>query len=110
MLFSLISGSFWWRAIINLAVEWRAITKCKVGSGTSILFWSDLWHDIPMDIKFPRLYSYARDKLNSIRDILELSVLSEAFLLSLSVEAYEEYNELQLCLHEISLGSTADVW
>ena len=39
-----LSGSFWWRGIRNLMDSWRLITHCKLGSGSSVLFWEDLWH------------------------------------------------------------------
>jgi hypothetical protein len=40
-----LTGSFWWKSIISLSDEYRSITKCEVGNGSSVLFWSDLWKD-----------------------------------------------------------------
>jgi len=37
-------GSFWWR------------------DGTTVLFWSDLWNDNIMQIKYPRLFSFTKHK------------------------------------------------
>ena len=42
-----ISGSFWWRAILNLVDSWRSITKCSAVSGSTILLWEDLWQGPP---------------------------------------------------------------
>jgi hypothetical protein len=40
-----LAGSFWWKSIIKLSDQYRLLTKCAVGNGSSILFWSDLWGD-----------------------------------------------------------------
>jgi hypothetical protein len=37
-----LAGSFWWKSIIKLSDQYRLLTKCAVGNGSSILFWSDL--------------------------------------------------------------------
>jgi hypothetical protein len=35
--------------------EYRAVAKCKIGDGTTVLFWSDIWNDLLLEQKFPRL-------------------------------------------------------
>jgi hypothetical protein len=30
--------SFWWRDILKLSEEFRGITKCKIGDGTTVMF------------------------------------------------------------------------
>lgn len=45
------NGSFWWRDIIELSDIFRGIAKCTVSSGTSELFWEDLWNDDLRSIK-----------------------------------------------------------
>jgi hypothetical protein len=49
-------GSFWWKDILKLCDEFRAIAKCKVGDGTIVLFWPDVWNDLLLQDKFSRLY------------------------------------------------------
>jgi hypothetical protein len=49
-----------------------SITKCEVGNGSSVLFWSDLWKDNLFDSSFPRLFSYAKDKLQSVKEFFEM--------------------------------------
>lgn len=44
-------GSFWWRDIIELSDIFRGIAKYTVSSGTSELFWEDLWNDDLRSIK-----------------------------------------------------------
>jgi hypothetical protein len=38
-------GSFWWRDVLKLVDWFRGIAKCKVGDGTTVLFWEDIWND-----------------------------------------------------------------
>jgi hypothetical protein len=37
-------GSFWWRDILKLADIYMGIASCKVGDGTTVVFWSDVWN------------------------------------------------------------------
>src|SRR5438105_4736802 len=34
-------GSFWWRDVCKLMPIFRGISKCKVGNGSTALFWKD---------------------------------------------------------------------
>jgi hypothetical protein len=58
-----LAGSFWWKSIITMSDEYRNLTRCTIGNGSSVLFWSDQWTDNLLDSTFPRLFSYAKDKL-----------------------------------------------
>ena len=64
------SGSFWWRAVSALTDAYRKITRCVVGNGTSVLFWSDVWMQEKLEDMFSRLFSYAIDKLHSVVEFL----------------------------------------
>jgi hypothetical protein len=55
---------------MNLSDNYRAITKCGVGNGSSVLFWSDLWRDHMIADQFDRLFSFAKDKLQSVKEFL----------------------------------------
>ena len=59
-------GSFWWRDVLKLCDLFRGIANCKIGDRSTVLFWSDLWNDNVMQIKFPRLYSFAKNKNISV--------------------------------------------
>jgi hypothetical protein len=106
-----LAGSFWWRNIISLSDEYRSITKCEVGNGNSVLFWSDQWKDNMFDSSFPRLFSYAKDKLQSVREFFENESVLDNFHLPLSVQAHEELTNLQVILHNASLNPESnDSW
>ena len=39
----IVEGSFWWKSHIALLERFKQISKCSIGSGQSILCWSDTW-------------------------------------------------------------------
>ena len=105
------SGSFWCRAMFSLSDAYRAITKCVLGNGVSILFWSDNWLQSKMEDRFPRLFSYAIDKLQSVAEFMGGDNALQWFHLPLSVEAHEEYAQMQILLQDVSLdANTKDNW
>jgi hypothetical protein len=88
-------GSFWWKDILKLCDLFRGIANCKIGDGSTVLFWSDLWNDNVMQIKYPRLYSFAKNKNISVAQFLTNNTLEMQFHLPLSEQAYQEYQSLQ---------------
>jgi hypothetical protein len=107
---TVLAGSFWWKNIISLSDEYRELTKCVVGNGSSVLFWSDQWTDGLLDSAFPRLFSYAKDKLQSVQDFFGREMI-DSFHLPLSVQAYDELQSLQEIIHNTSLSAeTSDSW
>jgi hypothetical protein len=55
-------GSFWWKDVLKLCEIFRGIAKCKVGDGSTVLFWTDIWNDHLLKDKFPRLFSVVKNK------------------------------------------------
>jgi hypothetical protein len=98
-----LAGSFWWKSIIKLSDQYRLLTKCAVGNGSSILFWSDLWGDQIFAGQFDRLFSFAKDKLQSIKDFMGADSLLQNFHLPLSIEAHDELIQLQDLLNGFQL-------
>jgi hypothetical protein len=98
-------GSFWWKNVISLSDEYMAITRCEVKSGSSVLFWSDNWKDQNWDLGFPRLFSFAKDKLQPVKHfIMDDSIVSN-FHLPLPVEAHDEFMQLQGLIQDTTLQS-----
>ena len=88
-------GSFWWKDILKLCDLFRGITNCKLGDGSTVLFWSDLWNDNVMQSKFPRLFSFAKNKKISVLQFFSNNNLQSQFHLPLSEQAYQEYQIMQ---------------
>jgi hypothetical protein len=104
-------GSFWRKDILKLCDTFRGIASCKVGSGDTILFWSGTWNDMVMQYKFPRLFSYAKNKNISVAQFLINNQLHEQFHLPLSVEAFQEYQQMQQIIQQIQISSqNKDTW
>jgi hypothetical protein len=80
---TVLAGSFWWKNILSLSDEYRELTRCVVGNGSSVLFWSDQWTDDLLDSTFPRLFSYAKDKLQQFKTSLVRTCLKAFTYLSL---------------------------
>jgi predicted RNA-binding protein len=77
-------GSFWWKDILKLANIFRGVASYKVGDGTTMLFWSDIWNDHLMQHQFPRLFSYAKNKNISVVQFLLNNSIETQFHLPLS--------------------------
>ena len=90
-----LSGSFWWRGVFSNIDDWRAITICHAHDGTSILLWEDPWARQPSSQQFPRLFSYARDKLISLNEFMSLPDCFDGFHLPLSTAAFQELGTLR---------------
>jgi hypothetical protein len=104
-------GSFWWRDILKLCDLFRGIANCRIGDGSTVLFWSDLWNDNVMQVKFPRLYSFARHKKISVSQFLLNNSLESQFHLPLSEQAYQEFQSLQEYIQTIQVQQDSkDSW
>ena len=98
-------GSFWWKGIMKLADGYRQLTSCEVGNGSTVLFWSDNWKQHPLQETYPHLFSFAKDKLCSVKQALSLSEVSQAFHTPLSPQAMLELRTLQNDLQGTILNS-----
>jgi hypothetical protein len=88
-------GSFWWRDIFSLVGEYRSITSSQIQNGTSTLFWKDFWAEGGLLCnKYPRLFSFAIDEDLSVANMAGLESLEAGFALPLSVEAFQEWQEV----------------
>jgi hypothetical protein len=81
-------GSFWWKDVLKLADHFRGIASCKVGDGSTILFWSDIWNDNLLQQRLPRLYSFAKNKNISVATFLQNNSLERQFHLPFSEQAF----------------------
>jgi hypothetical protein len=104
-------GSFWWRDVLKLCDLFRGIAECKIGDGSTVLFWSDLWNDNILQTRFPRLFSFARHKNISVAKFLENNTMEAQFYLPLSVQAFQEYQSLQDFIQDLQVNpNSKDSW
>jgi hypothetical protein len=99
-------GSFWWRDIFSLVDDYRSISHCKIGNGSTVLFWKDFWAngELLCD-KYPRLFSYALNEDISVAAFASSHDAVAVFALPLSVEAYEEYQEVSAIVNATPISN-----
>lgn len=84
---------------------------CKLGDGSTVLFWDDLWSSNVVADLFPRLFSFASNTQVSVRDVINAEDLETLFSLPLSQEAFSELQQLQLYLQDVPYNaSMGDQW
>jgi hypothetical protein len=67
------------------------MSRCHLGNGKSVLFWTDLWGDSFLHHKFPHLLSFAKMTDVSVSKVLHMDFLPDLFHLPLSQQAYAEF-------------------
>jgi hypothetical protein len=81
-----------------------------IGNGRTILFWEDLWNKgIPAQ-QYLELFSFACNTILSIKEAKQKEHLLEIFQLPLSVQAYEQYLELNEAWGQITVTNAKDTW
>ncbi|WVZ93466.1 hypothetical protein U9M48_039444, partial [Paspalum notatum var. saurae] len=104
-------GSFWWKDVLSFHSSYREEASCKIGNGSSVLFWQDSWLGGILQDKFPALADFASDIHASVKDIQEPNDLAAIYLLPLSAQAYIELQELESLLNESQFNiHEADEW
>lgn len=103
-------GSFWWRAILKLLTEFKSMATCSVSKGNSALFWQDNWSTIALKDKFPELFCFAINELSSVKQVVEIENLQELFHRPLFVQAYAQFQEIQVTLTNTTFNQAEDVW
>jgi hypothetical protein len=104
-------GSFWWKDVLKLSDLFRRIASCKVGDGSTVLFWSDVWNDHLLQYKVPRLYSFTKNKNISVAAFLQNDSLEAQFHLPLLEQAFQEYLQLQQIIQQVQVSENSkDSW
>jgi hypothetical protein len=73
-------SSFWWKDLLKLCDLFRGIPTCNLGNGQS----EDNWNNKLLKETFPRIYSFARNKIISVSKFLENNDIQEQFHIPLS--------------------------
>ena len=89
---------------------YRGVTKVQIRSGEMALFWRDDWCNHILEEQFPRAFSYATGEDASVRSMLTISEVREAFHLPLSTQAHDELRRIQNVVSSTTLSDERDVW
>ena len=88
-------GSFWWKDILRLHIQFRGVAFCQPSKGDTVSFWEDLINGHIHSNRFPNLYPFAKEPRLSFWKIRSAVSLVDCFRIPMSREAYNEMLVLQ---------------
>lgn len=103
-------GSLWWKDILKLLDCFKSFSKVQVQNGKSCLFWSDNWSQQPLQLQYPELFSFAKNKVAPVAEFFSAQVPEDLFLLPLSTEAYQQLQTLNSIREQLTLTEFDDTW
>lgn len=78
-----------WKSTIKLVGIYKDIASAQVGNGSTILLWEDLWVGTILQHAYPKLYSFTKDRRQTLQSAAHMDNLYYAFNLPLSVQAFD---------------------
>lgn len=75
---------------MKLIDQFKGMAKACPYSGRSINFWDDLWYKYVPRMRYPELYSFAKDKQATIAKVASSHSVADIFHLPLSNQAYTQ--------------------
>jgi hypothetical protein len=100
----------WWKRLLSLLQDFKGLAAPTIGNERTILFWEDLWNKGIPTQQYPELFSFACNTKLSIKEAKQKEHLLEMFQLPLSVQAYEQYLELNEAWGQITVTNAKDTW
>lgn len=102
--------SFWWRGCLKLIPKFKELASCVPASGHTILFWEDIWKEQALKFNWPHLYSFCKSPSLSMQLVLNTSDISSMFHLPLSLEAFEQFQQMQDMINTYDINPQKDQW
>jgi hypothetical protein len=102
--------SFWWRDCLKTLPTYKNLAICTFVQGNSILLWEDSWSDTPLKLKWPHLFSFAKNGSISIKEALASPHIPDLFHLPISEEALVQLNLFQVMLQDLMPHADNDSW
>ena len=81
-----------------------------IGDGSTSLFWTDVWHGVPLSEQWPHLFSFAQEEHTLVQQFLAAEDKSIFFHVPLSIEAHEQYQMMTSELDDIHLTQSKEIW
>jgi hypothetical protein len=105
-------GSFWWKDILRLNVQFRGVAYCIPMKGDTVSFWDDFINGAVYSQKFPNLLEFAKEPRVSQQQIWNAESLLSFFRIPMTRQAYNELLSLQteLTLMQLDNLNEEDCW
>lgn len=103
-------GSFCWRDNLKLLQEFKGFASPLIQNGESSLFWHDKWADQALSNTVPELFSFASNKLITVKKAFSTEDISTLFQLPLSLTAYAQLQHVQQLMGPQTLNDENDRW
>jgi hypothetical protein len=107
------TDSPFWKGLMKVKVDFFNRGYFKVGDGTSVRFWEDVWlGNVPLSQQYPSLYNIVQHKNVLVSTVLAQTPLNITFRRSLNEPKYIEWLHLCQRLMAININSEPDkfVW
>lgn len=85
------STSLWWKDILKLLEKIKGITRPIMNYGSTIYLWNDWWNDIILNLQYLKLFSFTTNQNIRFMKGRLLTHPSKLFQLSLSQQAFEQF-------------------
>lgn len=86
------------------------MSSVVANDGSTCLLWDDCWHGQPLKLQFPELYSFAKKPDISLRSAASVSPIANLFNLPLSIEAFEQFQQVNEIFRNLQLEDGKDTW
>jgi len=83
-------GSFWWKDILRLHQQYRGIAMCIPHKVRHISFWDDIILGRFFSMKYPNLYSFAKEAVISLKRVRESENIVDLFSIPMTRQAHNE--------------------
>jgi hypothetical protein len=103
-------GLFWWRDILKLLDWYKLFSSVTVRRGETCRFWLDKWSQEPLQLQYPQLFSFTRNKNISVQEFCSQTPIQDLFSLPVSTEAFQQMTILQSFLDHFLLLEQDDIW
>ena len=103
-------GSFWWKFILKLIPDFKAISSCSMGQGNYVLLLFDNWDGNRFIDRFPELHSFVVNDQFSIEQALHINPPEDLFHRPLSTQTFQQFQGSQNFMNNIQFSGSKDKW
>jgi hypothetical protein len=96
--------------LLSLVQDFKGLAAPTIGDGRTILFWGDMWNKGIPAHQYPELFSFTCISKLTVKKAKQKEHLIDIFQLPLSVQAYEQFLELDETWGQITVTNTKDAW